>query len=445
MWSNKPIPANSMSEWNLPEYDILELDYSSNRRPGPNRPPLDAATHSKIMVALGQSPCSSKAQIAALRLSSHAIYIDSKQLRSFFGAYKDQESYVELAVTFITRVIDIYNQKLFRVRIEDDHMLFKMRSCIGHVTMFPFIQPEQSFFELNLANREHRLVTNLLVVISKYEGPANLRNPEYWHEDGVKDPLPQGVPRSWEKLGDIPKGGTLTLTYNCAPENRNFARRKQLLETWGHWPTNFVEKDVLWWSSLKGIPPAVLAYLEFLIAHYPDMRKAFAAIDGDGGNGMISLREFEEAYYRMGCRKFRGANELENVRSIFRYLDPSGEGQVCLDEFMVLDQMFSEVKLSISEFVDFCERMFGDSLGDVFAYLDADNSGEIDKGEWHEACRHIGYLGPCAAIFKFCDKDEEGTISMSEFLVLEEFKKPSLARPNSRAFTYHGQRKTVSN
>lgn len=179
--------------------------------------------------------------------------------------------------------------------------------------------------------------------------------------------------------------------------------------------------EVMWWSSLTESPEDVIEFLELLTGRFDDMQKAFVYIDGEDGNGIISLREFEEGYHRMECKKFHGPDEKRRLQGVFRFMDASGEGQLSVAEFMVFDQMFKEILLSIEEFVEFCVRTFGDDPCDTWEFIDDDHSGEVDEEEWSAACNNIGYLGPVLPIFRFLDKDDEGTISLDEFLELEKF------------------------
>lgn len=429
-FQHRPIDVRAMSEWHIPSYDILELDYTSNRRPPVKASCLDDATLSRIMVTLSQSECSTVFAKEALRMASHAMFITSTQLRTLFGAFKSEESYIELVVIFVTQVVDMQNEKIFRVRIENEAALAELSRRLGYIAMFPFIQPEQTRFVFNLAERDQRIATTLLLNLAVSESVDTARcNPEYIRSNGERDPLPTGVPRSWGDLNKIERGGQLSISYLCAPENVNFQKRKFLFETQGHWKLTVEEKDVQWWSSLKDAPEDVLTYLDFLTTQFAErrhpIRDAFAEIDGPGGNGNISLREFE-AYTMTKCKKFKGAREKERIEAVFRFLDPSGEGQVSADEFMILDQMFKEIKLSIIEFVEFCERTFGEDLADSWVELTRQDDGrdkeELRRDEWKAACDRIGYCGPVFPIFKFVDKDDEGTISEDEFLELEKVK-----------------------
>lgn len=230
-----------------------------------------------------------------------------------------------------------------------------------------------------------------------------------------------GIPRSWDFMDKMPKGGILEVAYKCAPEERNFKHRKACLETFGSSKMTQKEEDVMWWSAIQEAPEDVLEYLEFLTSRYKDIYAAFTFIDGEDGNGNISWSEFEEGYRAMGCKKFAGPDERLKLKNVFRYLDPSGEGQVSKDEWGVLELLWKEIRLSISEFVQFCNRAFGNDLELWWSSLDEDGSGEIDEEEWVTALQDAGFFGPARPIFAYLDKDDEGTVSFDEFEALYEF------------------------
>merc|ERR1719454_905572 len=94
-------------------------------------------------------------------------------------------------------------------------------------------------------------------------------------------------------------------------------------------------------------------------------------------------------------------DEKERIKNVFRYLDPSGEGGVSLEEFQVLELLWSEVQLCIREFVQFLDRTIGDDLDEVWDFFDEDGGGEIDMEEWKDACANLGYFGPVGPIFRF--------------------------------------------
>merc|ERR1712113_297566 len=200
----------------------------------------------------------------------------------------------------------------------------------------------------------------MLVSLSSQEKPSNLHNPSYEREDGTMDTLPLGVPRGWATEKLVPRGGVFRVTYKCAPEDRNFKCRMQLCENVGGWASDALENTVLWWGAPSEAPTDVQELLEFLISRYVDIYDAFLAIDGPGGNGVITLKEFEVGLRKMKCRKFKGPSEQQKIASIFRYLDPGGEGSISREEWGILEQLYRELNLSISEFVQFCIRTFGE-------------------------------------------------------------------------------------
>merc|ERR1719247_3535870 len=111
------------------------------------------------------------------------------------------------------------------------------------------------------------------------------------------------------------------------------------------------------------------------------MSKAFDAFDGPDGNGVITLREFEEGIQHLHCKKFHGKDEHQRIEALFRYLDPGGEGTVSREEWQILDQLWKEYALCITEFVEFCQRTFGDDLSEAWQFLDSDHNEELDLNQ----------------------------------------------------------------
>jgi Ran GTPase-activating protein (RanGAP) involved in mRNA processing and transport len=431
MYQDRPLRCSSLQEWNMPESDKLQFDYSSGKRPPPTAAPIDDTTFSNILVSLQNSDCEAHDQIEALQMASHMFYICSKQLRGLLGVYANRDSRLELFILLFLRVVDFYNEKIFRVRFDDEQELITLSNRIGWVTVFPFIQPEQATFKLDFSVYDERLSANIILALSGKEVKNNLRDPQYIRPDGTEDPLTLGIPRSWESFEKMPTGGHFTVSYVCSPEDRNYAARRSLYETYGY-RVGVPEDEVMWWAALNAAPEDVVEYLAFITAKCGSVQAAFLEIDGEGGNGVISLREFEEGYAEMGCQKFKGPGEKERVRGIFRYLDPSGEGQVSSDEFNMLELLWQEIKLSITEFVQFCERTFGDDLQATWVFMDDDGGGEIDLQEWVDACQKVGFFGPVVPIFGYLDEDDEGSVSIDEFMLLEDFQEAPENRHNAK-------------
>jgi hypothetical protein len=163
MYREQALEVRAISEWLLPEYDVLEFDYSSSRRPADDARYLDEVTFSNILLTLQESGCSAKDQTDALRLVSHAMYLCCKQLRMMFGVYRHEEDYCELVVIFAGQVIDMHNEKLYRVRIESPSLVQNLAKRMGYLTFFPYVQPEQEHFVLNLGERDQRIAAYLLM------------------------------------------------------------------------------------------------------------------------------------------------------------------------------------------------------------------------------------------------------------------------------------------
>jgi len=212
------------------------------------------------------------------------------------------------------------------------------------------------------------------------------------------------------------------------------------MKKYGYW-NEPPESEVMWWSSIQEAPLDVVEFVEFIYTKYRDIWKPFKIIDGPDGQGQINLRAFEEGIDNMKCKKFNGKNKQERIMTVFRYLDPSGEGQVSEGEWGVLEQLFNEIQLSIKEFVAFCERTFGPNLKDAWDALDDDGSGEIDENEWNSACQQLGFFGLTSPIFNFLDADDEGTVSLDEFELLNSFQTKYKSNPDPNHA--HAQRPEV--
>merc|ERR1712110_283797 len=297
------------------------------------------------------------------------------------------------------------------------------------------------------------MCASLIVALAMKESPHNLKNPVWTHADGSKDPLTMGVPKSWEIFNKCSNDGTFSVDYTCSPEDRNFAYRTKLMQEYGFWkyevvlkPLEKADKEVMWWAAMGEAPDDVREFLEWLVSRYDDIFKAFRDIDGPGGNGVVSYTEFRDGLKKMKCNKFEGKNEEKRIKDIFGYLDPGGEGSVSEGEWSVLEALYKEMQLSISEFVQFLERTYGqeegaDYLEIAWGVLDDDGSGAITCEEWIETVKKgLKYFGPAQIIFGFLDKDDEGDVSLDEFRVLYTYarSKPAVVKRDITASPEQG-------
>jgi len=416
------LDVDSISDWNLPECDMLEFDYVSSKRTPIHAGTLSCRAFSNLLVSLFDAQCAHESKVDVLHMLSHLIYLTSGQLREMMMAFKSETHRADVFVTFFLRVVDMWNSKKFRVRFSDEAEIRNLQSRLGHVIIFPFVQPENLCIKVDFAKFDERLCCNMLLCIGGKEGAGNIRDPVFYDGNGNLDPLALGIPRSWEIMSSMPQAGIFSCRYVCSPENRRFKDRTALAEKSSYFSMDVAETEVDWWTGLEEVPPDVLDLLEFLIGNFDDVYQAFHKIDGEGGNGVITLKEFVEGLAEINCTKYKGKGEKERVDAVFRYLDPGGEGSVSEEEWGVLDQLWKEYQLCISEFVWFVQRTFGDDLMVSWEYLDEDGSGEVTLEEFTEAVEALGFYGPARCIFGLIDNSDDGSISMDEFEVLNAYK-----------------------
>jgi Ca2+-binding EF-hand superfamily protein len=384
---------------------------------------LTDKTFEELLMGLYESDCKPDGKIKAMRGLSHYFSITAMQMRTMLGNFPTAEQRSDIFVIFFLRIVDIENAKLFTVRFEKQEERTMLMHRLGFAVFFPFLQPENQRFFLGFAQWDQRVCMSMLVKLSNVEKVSNIRDPIYTRGDGTVDPLTLGVPRSWESISALPADGTFSCTYVCAPEDRKFETRKMLSQQYSYFNTqNVLEDHVSWWTGLTEPPEDVLDFLEFIIGYgFPNAGKCFEFIDGVGGNGVITLREFEEGVEEMKCHKFVGKTATERIHGIFRYLDPGGEGSVSREEWGVMGQLWQEFELSVREFVDFLVRVFGPDLHVAWEYLDESGDGELDEDEWMQAVDRIGYFGPAKVVFGLLDNSDDGNISEEEFLVLIKY------------------------
>mmetsp|Transcript_69167 Transcript_69167/g.174686 ORF Transcript_69167/g.174686 Transcript_69167/m.174686 type:complete len:1404 (-) Transcript_69167:67-4278(-) len=423
---------SSVAEWKLPEDGIFEVDFVSNQRPPKGSEVLSDELWEMILVVVNNSSCTNEDRIAALRAISHQFWITSSHMRAMIGYFKSEEDRANVFIIFYLRIVDLHNSKMFRVRFESAEEIKRLQERLGYASWFPFFQPENARFELDLSVNDQRLCAAMFIQLAiKEKFPHNLHDYGYRRADGTEDPMPLGVPKSWGNEAVIPKEGKFRARYMCAPEYRNFAHRKDIAATYGFLSglEELQEEDVQWWTGLQEVPEDVLNLLEFFISRYDDVEQPFRDIDGVDGNGVITLKELVEGLEELGCKKFdtpKGGTETrtkaQRIDAIFRYLDPGAEGSVSRDEWNILGQLWKEFDQTIKEFVYFLMLTFGDDLLDAWQALDADDSGEMDEQEFLEAVEKIGYFGPAILVFALLDSSDDGNISFDEFEVLEKYK-----------------------
>jgi hypothetical protein len=369
------------------------------------------------------SKCRPEDEIAVLSSIAHLFYLTSLQVRRLVGLYKKEAHRAEFLVTLFNRIVDMYNSKLFRVLFESQSECLRLHQRLGFASFFPFWQPENSQFELDLACNDQRICAHVYVALAAKERLSNVVKPRILRLDGAVQDFPQGVPSGWKERSNVPKEGRFCGHYVCAPEYRKFEWRTKLAETFGFFTVVVEEDQVKWCTGLNEPPSDIIKFLEFLLVQFPSADAAFHALAARGGKEM-TRRDFEEGLMAKGCLKFEGPDKKHRQDTIFRYLDPGGEGSVSQDEFTVIDQLWHEVDLTIREFVRFLCLTFGDDLELAWKWLVSFGSadGELTSEEWGRAVKQAGYFGPSRVVFGLLDESEDGNISREEFQALEKYK-----------------------
>lgn len=328
------------------------------------------------------------------------------------------EQRADVFVLFFSRIVDMYNSKLFRVRIGRDEIA-RLHDRIGYATCFPFYQPENGHFDLDLNYHDQRICLKILVGLNRKEKSGNIYEIEYYEANGTYNPLNLGIPNSWDT--SPPVGGKVSLTYNCAPEYRKFDARKVYAETYGYFNYDIGPDDVMWWTGLKEVHSDIIDFLEFLIGNFNSVQEAFTAFDGEGGNDQINFKEFKKGILDYNCKKYDGPEQDKRIRNVFLYLDPGKEGAISRKEWDLLNQLWNEFHLSIYEFVQFLVRTFGPDLNESWKRLDDDGGGTISEAEWMQAVENLGFFGPANVIFALLDSSDDGDIERTEFQKLHDY------------------------
>jgi len=415
----------SMAEWSIPESGELEFDYATNRRPKTKKATVSDSLWDHVLVALydAQSTLGGSSLMQVVRRISHNISLTSMHMRKMLGYFKHAEERAECFVVFFFRIVDVCNAKMFSCRFSKQEEIVKLQERLGYASFFPFMQPENAHFSLDFSQNDQRVCANLLVNLACKEKRENLRNPQYYLPDGSVDPVfqKQGVPARWQFLDKMPTQGRFVCHYVCAPEDRKYEPRRKAAETYGHYTVSTAEADVQWWTGLLEVPEDVLRLMEFIMSNYKNVDDVFNALDGNDGNGEISFLEMLEGLGKIRFRKFEGRDERDRVMSVFRYLDPGGEGTISRKEWGILGQLKREFELTVREFVHFMVIAFGQDLEQVWEILDPIGSGSLNLEQWNAAVEDIGFFGPAEIIFALLDSSDDGDISYDEFSKLWEY------------------------
>lgn len=442
----------SVFDWHAPNEDELEFDYSSSKRPAENAGShmLNEDAMNGLLWTLQRAGLDHSACVEALRMVSHYFYLTSLQARKLMNVLGSEDQIrCDLFVLVYSRIVDIQNEKIFRAQFDAYPKLVRqLQERLGFAVLFPFIQMEQWKFDLNFAIHDQRMAANMLFQLAKKEHRDNLRDFSYIHADGTRDPLTSGIPPGWVILKKMPLSGTIKGEYECAPERRKMALRKQLLASFGRWRADFDDAAIEWWTSIFLLSKDMVTFVEFLVSHigheeptrademtksksvrFADLEQAFLAIDGPNGNKQINLNEFKDGVLRVWkFDRFRRKEKKNKKKKKKKKEDNDLMASLKKEEEGAEEEWAEDSKQSKRK--DEEEEL--KRITAVFRFLDPGGEGEVSLAEWKRLGTMCSEIDLCLHEFmdfldrvfhrdfqfawEVLDADHSGEIDIDEWL-----------------------------
>eukprot|EP00931_Biecheleriopsis_adriatica_P035101 TRINITY_DN20225_c0_g1_i4.p1 TRINITY_DN20225_c0_g1~~TRINITY_DN20225_c0_g1_i4.p1 ORF type:complete len:1429 (-),score=268.96 TRINITY_DN20225_c0_g1_i4:57-4343(-) len=430
--------TQNISKWHPPEDDVLEFDYVTGKRIDQETEPLQVATFSKILTMVQVTPVPETAKLDVLRSVSDRIPITSSQLRELMSVFKSMKCLIDCAVTFFLQVIDIHNEKVFRVMLETSDNIDTLRRRLGYVLCFPFVQPENGKFHLSFEQHDQRIAAHLLISLRGKEHFENLRDVSFVDSAGKKDPLVSGLPRSWDSLEKLPTSGSFTASYICAPGDRNFAVRRALLQQWGSWKMgNKTAYDVDWRTTCDEFPEEAAELVHFITSRFEHASEPFKIMVGDADG--LSAKMLSDGLQALGFTSFDGPTKSARMLRLFRILNSTTaklDGRITLDEWSLMEHAKNELRHQLLDFVGYCVRRFRFvqcSLHKTWTLLFREGGGFKTPDMFREAVEEkLGYRRPLNAVLRYIDKGNVGLIAYEQFQILEAFFDECIAEAPTR-------------
>jgi len=421
--------------------------------------------------------------VFALRAVSSRIYITCRQMREMLNIFHRREVRIEVIVYFFLRILDWpMNAKMLRPTLREKDW-FELRKKIGYINMFPFFQPENTWFQLDLSVYEQRRILCFLKQLADSEHHKNIKFPRIdWSGNAanpVWDTFVAGIPITWSSFENISTKGLFEATYTCSMDLIALRLRRSLAAKqagWIHIPEDraAMQKKILWWSVLEDVPREVVMVLEFFCSRYRTLQEAFNDIDVNRDKS-LTYREFMSGMKRkmreigFGIPKVisatdlnklkaedekknrneekRGAQKLiaagknpkerdgkepdpfdmdderltEILHTTFKFLDPNNDAELSPREFGVLDGIWRELRLTTWEFMQHLIDCFG-SLENAWAYADEDENLVLTLEEFETLATRWYFYGPVRHVFMHLDNDDNGFISRVEWKQLEAYE-----------------------
>jgi len=254
--------------------------------------------------SIGTSHLSDSDLLWALRSVSSRLWLECWQVREMLCIFNILEDREEILTFLCFRTLDWpVNNKMLRSKFQVKHW-DDLRKRLGSVVMFPFFQPENGFFRLDLSIYEQRRCVSFLKTLSDSEHHKNLKWPRIdWRgprANPIWDSFTSGMPVTWADMDRIPKEGLFEVTYTCSFDAASIRLRRQLASRWGGWANLPEEKlkmssMISWWSVLDEVNREVIMVLEFLLCHFKSLGHAFDSVDTNKDKS-LTYREFKEGF-----------------------------------------------------------------------------------------------------------------------------------------------------
>merc|ERR1711998_699287 len=114
------------------------------------------------------------------------------------------------------------------------------------------------------------------------------------------------------------------------------------------------------------------------------------------------MKEFEFT----GLQPHDTPPEVQRIGKLFNYLHPREDAKPSMVEWTeALRCICWEVRLCMSEFLQFIGRAFHMDLKAAWDVMDEGRDGEIKEVDWRGSCRRLGFYGSHKLIFKYLDAE----------------------------------------
>lgn len=387
--------------------------------------------------------------IFAMRAVSSRIYITCRQMRELLNLFHRKQARVEILVYYFLRILDWpLNAKMLRPTCRDDDWC-ELRRRIGYINIFPFFQPENTWFQLDLSIYEQRRCLCFLKQLADAEHHKNIKFPRIdWNghsPNPVWDSFVAGIPITWSSFENIATKGLFEATYTCSMDLIALRLRRGLAQRVAGW-TNIPQekfeilKKILWWSVLDDVPKEVVMVLEFFCSRYKTLIAAFDDIDVNRDRS-LTYREFMSGMKRrmreigFGLPRNMAGNKTADVEGGVTGNDEKRKrGEEKRGAQKMISGMSKKDKTDKEN-----DDMFGlddDRLQDIlhitFKFLDPNNDAELSpqefgvlEGIWRElrltTWEFMQHLIDCFGSLEnaWAYADEDGNL----LLTLEEFEK----------------------